>query len=168
MKKLQWTTIGLLFFTTMVSMAQTSGDFPVPLSDPNKRGTLKASLHSGSITVKGTARKDILVKYSSAAKDEHGKTGKDGLKRISGGTTDLEVSENNNIVKVESDSWNNKLDIEIEVPSGFDLKVSTYNDGDLSISNIQGEVELTNYNGEITAENISGSVVATTYNGEIK
>jgi DUF4097 and DUF4098 domain-containing protein YvlB len=54
------------------------------------------------------------------------------------------------------------------VPSGFDLNVSTYNDGDLVISNIQGELEITNYNGEITAENISGSVVATTYNGEIK
>jgi DUF4097 and DUF4098 domain-containing protein YvlB len=48
------------------------------------------------------------------------------------------------------------------------MNVSTYNDGDLVISNIQGAVELTNYNGEITAENISGSVVATTYNGEIK
>jgi DUF4097 and DUF4098 domain-containing protein YvlB len=36
------------------------------------------------------------------------------------------------------------------------------------VSNIQGEVELTNHNGEITASNISGAVVATTYNGEVK
>lgn len=41
-------------------------------------------------------------------------------------------------------------------------------EGDLVLSNIQGALELTNYDGEITAENISGSVVATTYNGEIK
>jgi len=168
MKKQGLISIALLFITTLVTLAQTMGDFPVPLSDPNKRGTLKASLKSGSITVKGTARKDVLVKYSSPAKEGQGKIGKDGLKRISGGTVDLEVSENSNTVKVESDSWNNKLDIDIEVPSGFDLKVSTYNDGDLLIGNIQGEVELTNYNGKITAENISGSVVATTYNGEIK
>ena len=38
----------------------------------------------------------------------------------------------------------------------------------MTLSNIQGELALTNYNGEITALNISGSVVATTYNGEIK
>jgi DUF4097 and DUF4098 domain-containing protein YvlB len=48
------------------------------------------------------------------------------------------------------------------------MTLHTYNDGDIDISNIQGEVELTNYNGEISAESISGSVVATTYNGEIK
>ncbi|HYC83590.1 MAG TPA: DUF4097 family beta strand repeat-containing protein, partial [Chryseosolibacter sp.] len=46
--------------------------------------------------------------------------------------------------------------------------VHTYNDGDLIVSNIEGECAITNYNGEITALNISGSVVATTYNGEIK
>ena len=36
------------------------------------------------------------------------------------------------------------------------------------VTNIQGELALSNYNGEITALNISGSVVASTYNGEIK
>jgi DUF4097 and DUF4098 domain-containing protein YvlB len=60
------------------------------------------------------------------------------------------------------------MDLEIEVPSGFDVKVSSYNDGDILITSIQGEVEITTYNGEIAAENISGSVIATTYNGEIK
>jgi DUF4097 and DUF4098 domain-containing protein YvlB len=60
------------------------------------------------------------------------------------------------------------MDLEIEVPSGFDLDIHTYNDGDLMISNIQGELALTNYNGEILAVNISGSAVATTYNGDIK
>ena len=54
------------------------------------------------------------------------------------------------------------------MPAGMDMQVSTYNDGDLMITNVQGEVELTNYNGAITALNISGSVVATTYNGDIK
>jgi DUF4097 and DUF4098 domain-containing protein YvlB len=93
---------------------------------------------------------------------------KDGLKKIGGGGMDLEVVENNNYVKIQSDSWNNQINLEIEVPSGIDLEVHTYNDGDLMITNIQGGVELTNYNGEITALNISGSVVATTYNGEIK
>jgi DUF4097 and DUF4098 domain-containing protein YvlB len=81
---------------------------------------------------------------------------------------DLEASELNNYVKVQSGSWNNKVDLEIEVPSGFDLDVHTYNDGDLMITNIQGAVELEDYNGSITALNISGSVVATSYNGEIK
>ena len=199
MKK-QFILILLILISSCFANAQTSGEFAVPLTDPGKRGKLKAHLNYGSITVKGTARKDVLVKYSSIEDndrnhdrdhdrdddddDDHDvrvnvnvdvnknkskeKNSKEGLKRISGGTMDLEVTEHDNIVKANSDSWSNKMKLEIEVPSGFDLNVSTYNDGDLVITNIQGELEITNYNGEITAENISGSVVATTYNGEIR
>lgn len=185
-----------MIFSWMVQ-AQGGNEFTIPLSDPAKRGKLKAHLNYGSITVKGSARKDVLVKYASAKGDEgddddddHGKNkdkhktklninvnvnsdedkpaSRDGLKRISGGGLELEASENNNVVKVESGSWNIKTILEIEIPSGMDLDVSTYNDGDLIITNVQGEVELKNYNGEITALNISGSVVATTYNGDIK
>lgn len=162
--------IVLLVCFCAMGYGQSSGEFPVPLSDPAKRGRLKAHLNYGSITVRGTARKDVLVKYSSVNDNPESdkKSSKEGLKRISGGTMDLEVSENTNYVKVESGSWNTKMDLEIEVPSGFDVKVSSYNDGDILITGIQGEVEITTYNGEIEAENISGSVIATTYNGEIK
>lgn len=162
-------TAVLILISPSITWAQNPNQFTVPLSDPAKRGKLKAQINYGSISVKGTARKDVLVKYTSEPDDDDKKsTTKDGLKRIGGGGMDLEVIENSNLVKVSSDSWNNKLNLEIEVPSGMDLEVKTYNDGDLIITNIQGEVELTNYNGEITALNISGSVVATTYNGGIK
>ena len=162
-------TLGILIFSAIGAIAQSSGEFPVPLSDPNKRGKLKAHLNTGTIIVKGTARKDVLVKYSAPESEEkHDRGTKEGLKRISSGTMDLEVSENGNVVTAKSDSWNNPIKLEIEVPAGFDLEVKTYNDGDLVVNNVQGEVVLTNYNGEITAENISGSVVASTYNGEIK
>ena len=165
----------ILMMMGWVAQAQNNNEFTIPLSDPAKRGKLKAHLNYGSITVKGTARKDVLVKYNTTKgedddNDRHDRKGdsKEGLKRIGGGGLELEASENGNLVKVGSDSWNAKTALEIEVPSGMDLKVSTYNDGDLIITNIQGEVELTNYNGPITALNISGSVVATTYNGDVK
>jgi len=162
-----------LVLFTAAAYAQESGEIPVPLSDPGKKGKLRVHINYGSITVKGTARKDILVKYSTAKdrndEDHHDERGnKAGLKRIGGGTLDLEISENSNAVKVTSDSWSNKLNLTLEVPNTMDLQLHTYNDGDIYISNIVGEIELTNYNGEITAENVSGSVVATTYNGEIK
>lgn len=177
-------SVVMVLLTSISSLAQNANEFTVPLSDPSKRAKLKAHLNYGSITVKGTGRKDILVKYKAVEEgecddcDEHDHDdddkearrdkSKDGLKRIGGGGMDLEVVETNNFVKVESDSWHNRLNLEIEVPSSIDLEVHTYNGGDLMITNIQGGVELENYNGEITALNISGSVVATTYNGEIK
>ncbi len=162
-------TTGLILITSSIAKAQNPNEFTVPLSDPVKRGRLKAHINYGSITVKGTGRKDVLVRYTAANDEGRNKPAtKDGLKRVGGGGMDLEVTESNNVVRVSSDSWNSKLNLEIEVPSGMDLEVKTYNDGDLIVTNIQGEVVLTNYNGEITALDISGSVVATTYNGGIK
>lgn len=159
----------VLILGSAAVMAQTSGDFTVPFSDPNKRGHVRAHINVGSIIIKGTARKDVLVKYSAPErKSRKPDESKDGLKRISGGSMDLEVTENNNMIKIGSSSWNNPLNLEIEVPVGVDLKVHTYNDGILTIQNIQGDLELSNYNGEIYAYNISGSVVATSYNGEIR
>jgi len=160
--------IGLLFITSSV-FAQTSNEFSVPLTDPAKRGKLKAIINYGSVTVKGTARKDILVKYSAAQDEENDRNKtKDGLRRIGGGGMDLEVTENANTVTIHSGSWSNKLNIEIEVPAGMDVEAKTHNDGDLMVTGIEGEAELTNHNGEITALNMAGSVIATTYNGEIK
>jgi DUF4097 and DUF4098 domain-containing protein YvlB len=169
MKK-QFLIVVVVLMIGLASFAQDSGEFTVPLTDPTKRGRLKVDIHFGSIKVKGSPRKDVLVRYSSD--EESGKRKqpdeREGLKRISGGTLELEVSEKSNLVIVESSSWSKKTNVEIEVPSGFDLKASSYNDGDISIMSIQGEVEITTYNGEIDAENISGSVVATTYNGDVK
>jgi hypothetical protein len=182
----------LVIVTLLIALSAKaqSNEITVPLSDPAKRGKLKAHLNSGSITVKGTARKDILVRYSEVNDDDadededhnnnhnpdqnhddnedNGKPSKAGLKRIGGGGIDLEITENSNTVKVQSESWNRPVKLEIEIPSGFDVQLHTYNDGTLMISNIQGALELTNYNDEITASNISGSVVANTYNGDIR
>ena len=168
----------LILIASHSGFAQSSNEFTIPLTDPGKRGKLKAHLNSGSITVKGTSRKDVLIRYSVEEDDDDHKRGKhkpekdddnrSGLKRIGGGGLDFTVTEHQNTVNAQSDSWNQEMKLEIEVPSGFDLQLHTYNNGDLLASNIQGALELTNYNGEITALNISGSVVATTYNGEIK
>lgn len=168
--RMKWLMVILVVLPSYI-MAQTEGEFAVPLTDPAKRGKLIAQLNTGSITVKGTLRKDVLIKYQLVDRNKSkGWEGaaKDGLRRISSGTMDLDASENGNVVKVGSDSWNNTMNLVIEVPAGFDMKVKAYNDGDIVISNVQGEVEINNYNGEITARDISGSVVAATYNGDIK
>ncbi|HET9487020.1 MAG TPA: hypothetical protein VFO54_06285, partial [Chryseosolibacter sp.] len=80
-------SVGLMLITSSFTQAQSSNEFTVPLSDPAKRGKLKAHLNNGSITVKGTARKDVVVKYTSV-KDEDEERDDDlsgsrqGLKRI--------------------------------------------------------------------------------------
>lgn len=160
--------IGIFIGMTIALVAQDSGEFAVPLSDPAKRGKLKVESRYGSLTVRGTARKDVLIKYSAQEGKKKEKPAPDGLNRVSGGSLDLEVSENGNMVSVDADSWSSRINLEIEVPMGIDLNVSTYNSGDILIENIQGELEIESYNGKIDANQISGSVIASTYNGHIK
>lgn len=168
-----------------------NGEFVVPFSNPAAAGKLVVDIKTGSVVVKGTARKDVLVKYTSEKYEDNdrdedndddrhkpkghvnvnvdnGRKGKEGLKKISGGAMDLEASEYQNTVKITSDNWNESMTVIVEVPSTIDMRVKTYNDGDLDVSNITGVLELINYNGAITAKGISGTVVAETYNGDIK
>ncbi len=166
----------LVMLISAVVKAQESGEFTVPFSNPSGAMKLVVDIKTGSVKVKGTARKDVLVKYSSEKDDgdndhdhDHDrKNNRDGLKKISSGTMNLEASEYQNTVKVTSDNWSSKIEVTVEVPSNINIKIKTYNDGDLDISNITGTVELINYNGAITASGISGTVVAETYNGDIK
>ncbi len=62
-------TIGLSLIASS-AVGQDKNEFSVPLSDPAKRGKIKATINNGSITIKGTARKDVLVKYSADERDE--------------------------------------------------------------------------------------------------
>lgn len=158
-----------LLFNNPTSSAQETNELTIPISDPNKRANLSVQLNYGSINVKGTPRKDVLVKYSPVEKENKQEAqGTEGLRKISNGTINLEVSENSNSIIVKSGSWNMGLNLELEVPSGIDLKLHTHNNGVLTVSNVNGEIDLSNYNGPIYASGISGAVLANSYNGEIK
>ena len=159
----------ILLFAFAGAKAQTSGEIIVPLTDPAKRAVIDIDIRKGSITVRGTSRKDVKIVYKAREnKKDKSKNEKDGLKMIASGGLDLEAYEKDNRISISSDSWNNGLDLEVEIPVNSNLKLETYNSGDLFADNVIGEVVAENYNGKITLMNISGSTVASTYNGEIK
>lgn len=171
MKKVKRSLLTLLFIAFSVgSFAQQEGKLEIPLTDPEKRGVLKVDIKSGSIDVKGYDGKNVVVNYRSRERllSKSAKSDSEGLKRIPGSTIDLEGTEHENTVIVNSSSWNKGVDLSIEVPKEFDVKVETYNNGNIFVDNIAGEVVAKNYNGRITLENISGLALANTYNGDIK
>ena len=125
-----------------------NGEFVVPFSNPAAAGKLVVDIKTGSVVVKGTARKDVLVKYTSEKYEDNdrdedndddrhkpkghvnvnvdnGRKGKEGLKKISGGAMDLEASEYQNTVKITSDNWNESMTVIVEVPSTIDMRVKT-------------------------------------------
>ena len=77
------------------------------------------------------------------------------------------VTESDNHISVDTDWGRNKITVIVRVPRNENLDLSTTNDGEIIVSNIQGALELENTNGPITATNIAGSVIAETVNATI-
>ncbi|HEX4373957.1 MAG TPA: hypothetical protein VHZ50_11700 [Puia sp.] len=152
-------------------LAQTTNpdELVVPLSNPGKPYTLKVGLVSGSITVSASTGKDIIIDVKSDGKAKGEMTTADnGMKKISKGSSyGVTAKEDDNIVNVSTDNPNEAVFLTLKIPQDVKLKLSTVNDGDITVNNIKGELEINNVNGAITLNNISGSVVASTINGDV-
>lgn len=162
--------LNILFLLTVNLSAQET--ISIPLSSQEKPGLLKIGIINGSITVKGTNGKEVIVKGTKRdSKNNHyskrkGKSNKIGLKRISNNSLEFSAEEFDNIVQVKS-TPNGTTDFEIEVPTNFSLKISTINRGDVYVENVNGAMDISNINGKITLKDISGSVSADALNRDI-
>jgi hypothetical protein len=132
----------------------------------------------GSIKVKGGATKEVVIEATSRAEEEHrmqkiegrpADTAGDraGMRRIPNTSIGLEAEEDHNQVSISAQSWARAVDLEIQVPVGSTVRLSTVNDGDIEVENIDGEVEVSNTNGEIHVLNVRGPVSANTVNGDV-
>jgi hypothetical protein len=162
----------------------------VPLTDPAKPALIKADVLMGSITVKGSDGKEVIVEAkvrersltdedeeddeeTRAAlavedKEEKDKAAKvAGMKKIGVVSTGLEVEESNNVVSISAESWKYAVDITIQVPRASSLELHLTNDGDIVVENVSGEIEVENVNGSNTLRNVSGNVIVNTVNGDV-
>ena len=141
----------------------------VPLSDPARPALIDVSLVHGSIMVRGTNRKDVLVIARPAADRPSRRVDPDatGMRRIPQ-AAGFRISEEGNRVKMSSDSPNRSLSFEIEAPAKTNLKLSAVNGGEILIENIEGDLDVSNVNGGITLNSVGGVVNAATTNGGIR
>ncbi len=161
---------------TMAAAAAGAERLVVPLSDPAKPAELEVSLVMGSIQVTGSATREVVIEAkardeSDAAEDEKGNRdvppNRAGMRRIPNTSIGLEAEEENNKVSISAESWARAVDLEIQVPVGSTVRLSTVNDGDIEVENVDGEVEVNNTNGEIRVTNVRGPVSANTINGDV-
>jgi hypothetical protein len=167
MKTLKY-LLPLIFSTLMIpklSLAQEQ--IAVPLSNPDQPGKLEVGIIRGSISVTGYDGQEVIIRYNTDEDDDNNKVTQDGLRRISDNSAGFEATENKNTVRISGASPMREINFEVSVPRNFSLYLSTVNNGDLTIANISGELELSNVNGDITLQNISGSALINTVNGDI-
>jgi Putative adhesin len=141
----------------------------VPLSDPARPALIDVSLVHGSITVRGTNRKDVgVVAHPEADRPRRRMDANaEGLRRIPQ-SAGFRITEEANRVRVSSDSPNRSVNFEIEVPARSNLKLSTVNGGEILVENVEGELEVSNTNGGITLNGVAGAVTAGTTNGNVR
>jgi hypothetical protein len=141
----------------------------VSLSDPGRPATVHLGLVQGSIAIRGTDRKDVLVeaRVDDEGDETPGKPDANGLRRIPQRAA-LTVEEENNRVSISAGSPNRFYKFTIEVPAKTNLEVSTVNGGEVTVEGVDGDLEIGNVNGGITLTRVGGAVVAHTTNGDVK
>jgi DUF4097 and DUF4098 domain-containing protein YvlB len=137
----------------------------VNLSDPSRAALVKASLVNGSITVKGYEGKEIVVEAHVRNRESSKSEG--GPRRLPISVTGLSVEEENNEVRIKTDSYMRSIDLSISVPVHASLKLRAVNDGDIVVTGVDGELDIDDINGSVTLNNVSGSVVAHALNGRL-
>ena len=158
----------VFLFLGFALMGQNEQEINIPLNLDGKKGKIHVNIKKGPITVKGTDRKNVMVRYKSL-EDSEVKVSKEknGLKKISGGTPSLNIMEQNGEVRIESETWQKGFNMYIEVPNNFNVDVDSYMEGKVLVENVNGEVSIENYVGDIEATGINGSVNANTYSGSL-
>ena len=146
--------------------AQKGEEIKVPLSNPGQAGLLKASSHRGSIKVEAYDGKDVIVTLFADDDNRGGSKGKNGLKKISGGAVNAEITEEDNVVRIETGSQNT-VDMVIKVPRNFDVNLHTHHHGDIYVKGIDGTSEIDAHHGGVTLESVGSSANVNTHHGEI-
>jgi DUF4097 and DUF4098 domain-containing protein YvlB len=90
-----------------------------------------------------------------------------GMKLIQPTTAGLTVEEENNVMEVSVESWKRSVDLTLQVPYSTSLNLHTFNNGEIVIEKVSGEIEVNNHNGPLRLTNVSGAVVANTFNGDV-
>lgn len=126
----------------------------------NPGQTLEVDLDTGgSVTIKGSDVNKVVVRGRLTGRD----------------VTDIDfrVERMNNGVKIESEyksSWRNHsggVDLEVTVPSRFDLDVETLG-GEIAVDGVEGYLEGSTMGGQLDLRNLKGTVDMSTMGGNVR
>ena len=152
--------------TQPAAQAQANPDrLSVALSDPSRPALVKASLINGGITVKAYDGKEVVVEARARTRERDREEG--GPHRLAISSTGLTVEEENNEVRINTESYARPIDLVISVPTHTNLHLRAINDGDILVTGVNGEFDVDDINGPVTLNNVSGSAVAHALNGKV-
>lgn len=122
-------------------------------------GRLKVDSENGRITVKGEDRGDVLVRACVRTWGEN-----EADAKMRAGAVRIDTSDGVRAVNTPDRDWS--VSYEILVPRLTDLDLSAGN-GRITISSVQGQMNVKTGNGRITLEDVAGGIRGRTGNGRV-
>ena len=147
--------------------AQSPDRISVPLSDPSRPATIHVSLVNGGITVKAGDTKDVVVEALVRGSRRERGDDSQGMHRVPISSTGLTVEQENNQVRISTESYARDIDLTITTPRQANLHLQAVNSGNIVVEGVDGEFDLNDVNGHIDLNNVSGSAVAHALNGHL-
>lgn len=140
----------------------------IKFSNPDQPGTLKLSVANGDIDIRGSDTAEVTVRTELQPEGQAQR--EDGL-RVLTSSSSYSLVEKDNVVTLSygAGSWpSNGGDFDITVPRNTHVIISSAFGGDISISEISGDLEVKSLNGEVKLRQVSGGALVETMNGEIE
>lgn len=148
--------------------AEDTNTTTIKFSDPTKPGTLKVSLKMGDVTITGFDSDEVTVETELESEDAPVR--KDGLRVISESAT-FSLTEKDNVILLDTgEFWGGfgrDAEFNIQVPRNTNVIVSNGFGGEISVTDIDGDIDVKSLNGEIELDGVGGGVLVETMNGEI-
>lgn len=138
-------------------------------SDPSQPGRFQARLMQGEIHIRGGDVSEVTVS-TEAPRDAKEKPRDDGMRVISSGAS-FSLQEENNVMSLSyghSGGWGDHSEFVITVPHDTHLDIEVSMGGEVSVSDVSGDVSIKNLNGEISLHDLSGGALIESMNGEIE
>jgi hypothetical protein len=192
-----WIIIALLLSGTLLGQQETFKENirrELRFSDPQAENLLVIQNINGGIAVEGYSGNEIFVEVVKTIKARSTEQRQQGQEEIQLGAIEKETvialymqtpCSRLNPASITSEelregwkwSWwddcewkpkyDYRLDYNIRVPAGASLRLSTINQGDIEVRNVEGRLKVNNVNGAITMEGIAGAADAHTINGDL-
>jgi Putative adhesin len=142
----------------------------VKFSDPTKPGTLRLILPWAEARITGTDGPEVVV-TSSLDQKGRAEVDSDGFRRLDEDVT-FELIEKDNIASISiagDNLWaTHGAEFEIQVPRNTNLVIRTEIGGDLDVEGVEGDLDISCMNGEVNLTDIASSAVVNSMNGEIR
>ena len=166
----------LLMITTLAALAsfplRAQERVTVPFRNPSMPRQLVIEGMSGAVQVTGYNGQEAIVESTGGRASQgpfrRGQTPvPEGMRRIGGSSAGLDVTEENNVIRVNTGMFFGGGDIKVQVPVQTSVRVKGIHGGQVRIENINGEIEVENMSGDVNLLNVSGSVVANSMSGKV-